>query len=155
MSVAESVFQFLKEQGIRLTQARRAIISIFAQAESPLSAIELSAKLRELKITADKSTVYRELVFLLEQRIIKELDFLDGKKRYEFALEESHHHHHLVCRECDSVQCIELPNDLCELGEEIKKQFKFQVEDHVLEFFGKCADCCSKKGKKRQSRKAK
>ncbi len=130
----------IKNSGNRMTKARQALLEIFATIHSPLSAQQLGENLRGRKIDVNKTTIYREIDFLVEQRIIREIDLLDGKKRYEI-LDEDSHHHHLVCTNCSSIQCVELPKDLEALERKISQEYSFKIDGHILEFFGRCHDC--------------
>ena len=54
-------------------------------------------------------------------------------------LEGSGHHHHLVCDNCGAIEDIPLSEAL--LLNQVKKQTDFQVNSHMLEFFGLCPTC--------------
>ncbi len=136
----EEITDTLRKGGARITGLRRALMGVFLEAERPLSVAELSASLKKFRLTPNKSSVYRELDFLLEQRLISELDILEGMKRYEWR-HDDHHHHHIVCSACGTVQCIDLCFNEKELAEKIEKASGFAVTSHILEFFGKCAAC--------------
>ena len=123
-----------------MTKTREAIVEIFALATTPISAAEVIETLGVKKLAVNKTTVYRELDFLEEQGIVREIDLLEGQKRYELH-QPDHHHHHLVCRKCSNILCIDLPQDLDQLEARIAKQHKFKIEHHVLEFFGLCSKC--------------
>ena len=140
LAEANSRITKLREEGFRITKVRRAILEIFAAHAHPLSALELIATLKERDLPVNKTTVYRELDFLLENKVISELDLLDGMKRYEL-LHAGHHHHHIVCTRCKKIQCIEMNNDLDDLERSIQRRYRFKVSAHVLEFFGICSVC--------------
>lgn len=129
----------LKEQGHRITKARGAIVEILKENKMPLSVGELDEKLQIQGINANKTTLYRELEFLLAQRLINEINLGEDKKRYE--LSGAKHHHHLVCINCKRVEDIDLENDLSRQENIIKNTKKFKVINHSLEFFGLCKNC--------------
>ncbi|HMR01620.1 MAG TPA: transcriptional repressor, partial [Candidatus Gracilibacteria bacterium] len=87
----------------------------------------------------NKTTIYREVYFLLEQNILVEIDFGDRKKRYESA--SSEHHHHIICLKCSKVQDIQLESDLSEDQKKIEQETNFKITNHSLEFFGLCNTC--------------
>lgn len=91
------------------------------------------------KLNVNKTTVYRQLDQLLKSGIVCEVEFGDGKKRYEFATDG--HHHHLICNNCHVVTCLELDRDLESLEKKIKARNGFNVLNHNLEFFGTCRAC--------------
>lgn len=113
---------------MRQTKARSAIITNFRTTTRPISAIDLLNK-----IDVNKTTIYRELDFLIDAGIIDSVDFGDGIKRYELKNEDTHHHH-LVCLNCKNISDIAVKEDF-----EIPNNFK--LVKHNLEFFGYCSDC--------------
>lgn len=129
----------LKSKGHRITKARSAIIKILVGIKSPLSVTDLNSKLRSGGVAVNKTTLYRELEFLLAEKIVKEINLGEDKKRYELA--GSAHHHHLVCINCQSVVDIDLTNDLSKQEGIIRKTKGFKVINHSLEFFGLCKRC--------------
>ncbi len=108
------------------------IIKILNRTNKP---VEVSTFVQ--KIGVNKTTVYRQIEKLLADNIIIEVEFGDGKKRYE--LKSIDHHHHLVCKKCNSLEDIILDESL--LLSEVSKKSSFQVESHSLEFFGYCSKC--------------
>ncbi|HPN15238.1 MAG TPA: transcriptional repressor [bacterium] len=86
-----------------------------------------------------KTTIYREIVCLLDNGLIHELNFGDGRKTYELA--DNRHHHHLICLKCGWVHPIFMQHDLeKDVSKSAKKQ-GFTVTKHSLEFFGYCQKC--------------
>lgn len=98
-----------------------------------------SPVLQKAKLT-NKTTIYRELFFLLENNFIKEVEFGDGKKRYEITLNKPHHHH-VVCLNCKEIVNIPLEKELDEEENKIEKITNFKLTSHMLEFFGLCPNC--------------
>lgn len=135
----ENILKELRENGFRLTNIRKKLVDIFTNAKMPLSVQELTAKLEKSGITANKTTIYREIYFLQEQNIVAEIDFGDRRKRYESAHAE--HHHHLVCLKCSSIQDITLSDHLKKEEQRIARQNNFKIIHHSLEFFGLCKQC--------------
>lgn len=133
------ILQNLKSRGYRLTKTRKQIIGIFLESKVPLSAQELWSELQRRNYQVDKATVYREIAFLKGQKIVREVQFGEGKKRFEINLTD--HHHHIVCIRCEKVDDIVLENDLRDQEKKIFELKKFKVLNHSLEFFGLCTKC--------------
>ena len=129
----------LRSAGFRITNAREKLIELFCSAAQPLTVSELLTRLKRHGISPNKTTVYRELEFLVEQKILSEIDLLDRKKRYELL--DDGHHHHLLCDKCGKIQCVEMKNDLEHLESRLVREFGFKIKRHVLEFFGNCREC--------------
>ncbi len=137
----DEVLKELASRGHRITEVRRFIVEFLATHKKPYDALTLREKLEKKVKKVNKTTVYREIEFLLSEKVLREVDFCDGKKRYEIA--GLPHHHHLICEGCDSVEDVMLDNDLVSIEKKIATQSKFKVERHTLEFFGQCAKCIS------------
>jgi Fe2+ or Zn2+ uptake regulation protein len=140
MAEAEKILEALKEHGHRMTKVRRAMLDILCKSKAPISAAEIINSLKRRSLDVNKTTVYREIDFLQAEKILREVDLLDGKKRYE-VLGEHDHHHHMICTTCKAIRCMDMHNDLDELEAEIMRKFHFKVTSHTLEFFGVCENC--------------
>jgi Fe2+ or Zn2+ uptake regulation protein len=126
--------ELFKKHNLKNTKVRRDVFEIFANTNHPIDAVELTECIK-----VNKTSIYRELKVLLAKGLILEIDFGDGKKRYE--LSSLDHHHHLVCTGCKSVSDVQLSKDLSAEEELIEKEKSFKVQRHNLEFFGLCANC--------------
>jgi Fur family ferric uptake transcriptional regulator len=134
----ENILEKIKEDGHRLTRVRKAMIGIFSDKKCVLDSSEIIIKLSKLHIKADRTTVYRELCFLLEKNVIRKVQLSDNKTYYEIA---SGHHHHLVCTKCNDVKEIVLSQHLEEQEKKIYRKETFKVCSHSLEFYGLCSNC--------------
>lgn len=132
----------LKKQGFRLGKGRNALLFLFEAATKPLSASEILELLLKKQVNINKTTVYRELEFLKDQGLIREVPVSSNTVFYESAMQD--HHHHLVCANCNSiveVKTQELEESIDKLAKYLAKNNKFAIENHTLEFFGTCANC--------------
>ena len=134
----EKILKELRGQGHRITAVRREMVKMLVNAKAPLAASDILKDLQKEKLKANKTTVYRELEFLVEQNIAQEVEFGDKKKRYEIS---DKHHHHVVCVECKNVEDVDLQADLDGVEKKIAKQKGYKIINHSLEFFGLCAKC--------------
>lgn len=129
----------VRMRGGRLTKTRIAILGGFLLATKPLSPLEIISYLEGEKIKVNKTTVYRELNFLLENNLIREVRLLEGKTAfYELSGE---HRHHLICLKCRQIQSLPMDHQLCQQEKIINQQNNFKVLDHSLEFYGLCKKC--------------
>lgn len=108
------------------------VLDILTKSRKPVDVSALVDKLR-----VNKTTVYRQIEKLIKKELVVEIEFGDGKKRYE--LKSLDHHHHLICKSCRKVEDITLDENVI-LKEALKKT-SFQIESHNLEFFGYCVKC--------------
>ena len=139
MKLIKTTLEELRSRGHRLTDARKAIVEAIVGSERPVSAVEILGQLEETGLRVNKTTVYRELKFMIEQELVQEVLFDKHRVYYESALLD--HHHHLVCNECGSVDDVVLKNDLSTQERQIENNKNFLIQNHTLEFFGTCADC--------------
>jgi Fe2+ or Zn2+ uptake regulation protein len=114
----------------RQTKARKAIIKIFEDSPLPLTAQEVNKI-----ISVNKTTIYRELDFLVKQNLLTQINFGDGLTRFEKIKD---HHHHLICDKCGKVEEVVLDESI--LFQPANK-VNFTVTRHSLEFFGQCGNC--------------
>jgi Fur family ferric uptake transcriptional regulator len=128
----------LQDKGHRITKVRKEVVKIFSQSSQPLSANQVEKMLSQVNVTANKATIYRELQFLLTNRYLTEVYLHPNEVSYESS--ELKHHHHLVCDICGSIDNV--TNCLVsKLEEDVLKKKGFQIERHMLEFYGTCSRC--------------
>jgi len=74
----------LAERGIRMTNQRRAILSVIETAHKHLDATQILRKAQKMDASIDRATVYRTLGLLKRQGLIDELDLmhLNGEGHY-------------------------------------------------------------------------
>ena len=140
MKNTEEVFTVLKAYHFRLTKKRKALIALFFQHETPLSAQDILAELKKNQITVNKTTVYRELERLQEVNIVSPVELGDRKRYYE--LTSRLHHHHLVCLQCERVEDVDMNEEkLFAEEKKVSHEKGFTVLRHSLEFCGLCKKC--------------
>lgn len=137
-SLLAHLFKTLREKQIRLTGPRRAIVQALGENHGPFSAEDLHK--RFVKDSCDLATVYRTLISLEENELIRRCEFGDGVARYELILDGTHHHHHVICKKCRKVEVLE-DCDLEQLIEKTLRKRRFSQVSHHLEFFGICPRC--------------
>lgn len=127
----------LREQNLKATPARLAILKLFEQTDKPLDVAGIIANLKKKNIIADQATIFRVINAFTEKGLVKQLNLLEGKFRYELGSRP--HHHHLVCNQCGVVEDIVINE--ANLIKKIQTKSKFLIERHHLEFFGLCHTC--------------
>ncbi|PIZ62986.1 hypothetical protein COY16_03105 [Candidatus Roizmanbacteria bacterium CG_4_10_14_0_2_um_filter_39_13] len=128
----------LQEKGFRMTQARSSIINLLENTDHPLTASSIHKILKRIGVTTNITTVYREIEFLLKERIIEKIPLLDNELHYEITGRA--HHHHLFCTSCSSIKDIVLQSEKG-LLEEVHDASSYDITRHSLAFFGTCPDC--------------
>lgn len=142
MAHPPAAIKALRDAGFRMTKARTAIIAELTESEVPLSADDLRQRLEERGVSADRSTVYREISFLREQSLIHEIPLGDGKLRYKAC--PSGDHHHIICTGCSRTDAVPLEQGFANYGSRIARSRDFQLTRRSFELFGLCSACRNK-----------
>jgi Fur family transcriptional regulator, ferric uptake regulator len=128
----------LNQAELRATPARIAAMQLLENTNQPVDAGMILDYLKTQKIDTDPATVFRMMNDFINKGITKQIQFQEGKARYE--LSNKNHHHHLVCANCGKIEEVE-GDFLKQMENKIYKDKKFRVKDHSLEFFGLCVNC--------------
>ena len=123
----------------RLTSTRKKLMKMFSDKRRPLTAHKIMDLLTKESIEVNKTTVYRELAFLLKKGFIRELHISMEQRYYESTFLK--HHHHLICERCGKIKDVTLSKDLQKEEKRLELEKGFKISSHSLEFFGLCADC--------------
>ncbi len=135
----EAFGRYLKEKDLKLTAQRSLIVETFLSQKGHISAEELYQKALEKQPHVGFATVYRTLKHMTQCALARELDFGDGRFRYEPEYNRRHHDH-MVCTQCGST--IEFLNPrIEELQEQVGKKHGFKITSHRMQLFGLCKKC--------------
>jgi Fur family transcriptional regulator, ferric uptake regulator len=145
---AQQVFEhFLAAQGLRLTQARAAIVETALQRTGHFCIEELAEDLERRGIRGSKATVYRTLPILTAAGIIHLADASAEPRTYETIFGREHHDH-LMCRKCGKV--VEFEYEAIEvLQRAVAARHGFELDEHHLQLIGRCGACRSSEGPER------
>ena len=124
--------QALREEGVRVTRQRKALLHVLAEAEDHPDANELHRRAQEIDETVSLATVYRTLSVLQDQGVIHRHAFEGGGARFETA--DVPHHDHII--DIDTGAVMEFSSDKIEqLQAEIAKELGYEVVHHRLELY--------------------
>lgn len=132
----EVFHRHLVKHRLKRTAQRDLILRTFLETEAHLSVEELYDLVKKRDKTVGFTTVYRTLRLLVEAKLAREVNFNDGRARYEHEYKHDHHDH-LICTECDALIEFFSP-EIERLQEEIAKQYGFVISDHSHRVFGMC-----------------
>jgi Fur family ferric uptake transcriptional regulator len=137
--MVNEIFGKIRSAGFRLTNPRKAVVSVLVEAEDWLTPEDILSRGRLHCDTLGLVTVYRTLSLLIELNCVKRVHFEQGCHGY--VMSALAHGHHAVCRNCH--QTIEFPGmeEFSSLIERISRSTGFLVEDHMLELHGLCPSC--------------
>ncbi|AMJ61824.1 Fur family transcriptional regulator [Bosea sp. PAMC 26642] len=124
----------LKKAGLRMTQQRRLILSVLAQADDHPDAKGIFTRAFAHDPTLSLSTVYRTMKLLETQGAIERHAFEDGVSRYEHA--DQQHHDHLI--DVESGQVVEFSSpEIEDLQRRIAAELGYELVRHRLELYGR------------------
>ena len=119
--------------GMRMTDQRRVIARVLAEAADHPDVEELYRRCVAVDDKISISTVYRTVKLFEDAGILERHDFRDGRSRYEEVPES--HHDHLIDVATGSV--IEFRNeDIEKLQRRVAEELGFELVDHRLELYG-------------------
>jgi Fur family transcriptional regulator, ferric uptake regulator len=121
-----------------VTRPREQISAILRRERRYLTAAEIYGLLRKSRSKASLSTVYRTLDLLQSKG--EASSRIDPNGETTFVSCEPTHHHHAICSSCNRVEEVE-----CEaverLAHDLADHHGFELDDHEMEFFGRCSAC--------------
>ncbi|HLQ39534.1 MAG TPA: Fur family transcriptional regulator [Tetragenococcus sp.] len=138
-SAIDKAMEQLKENGLKQTKKREAMITYLAKCNRYISAKKVYQYLEKEYTGISYDTIYRNLRDFSDIGILEETE-LEGEMRFRFScsLEGArHHHHHFICTVCGKTK--ELKNCPMEFFEE--QLTNCTIEGHRFEIYGRCEDC--------------
>lgn len=133
---SEEIIRRMASQGLRITEQRRTIAKLFAEAEGYLAPKDVYEHLENIYPGLSFDTVYRNLRILHEMDVLEQIIFEDGI-RFKVHCGGDDHHHHLICLSCESS----IPVEYCPMPLVNGIPEEFQVVKHKFEIFGYCKVC--------------
>ncbi len=147
----EEAYDLLKEQDIRVTPQRKAILEmLYNRRGQHLEIEDIHRCLALSRKNVNKpglATVYRTIELFQKVGLVHRLPMERSPARYEFIGPGVPGHHHLICLECGKVE---------EIGERLVVDFKrrimgdrgFAISGRPIKIYGYCSKC------KREHKKA-
>jgi Fe2+ or Zn2+ uptake regulation protein len=127
----------IREQGERVTTARRALITALVQARGHVTAEDLAALVQKEQPEVHLSTIYRSLDALERMGVVDHVHLGHGRAVYHLADEP---HQHLVCEVCGTV--IEVPDaTFAELAATLRRRYGFTIRPNHFAVLGRCRTC--------------
>jgi Fur family transcriptional regulator, peroxide stress response regulator len=136
----ESIIKQLKENGLKITPQRLAIIEVLLEKRDlHPGARLLYEEAKKKKKSLSLSTTYATLNELSRHGIIKTLQFDKMEDRYETNREE---HINLICERCKKILDYKVSIGVDQ--REVAKKTGFSITDTRLEYYGLCRECRKK-----------
>src|SRR5215468_10301845 len=118
--------------GMRMTEQRRVIARVLAEAEDHPDVEELYHRCVAVDDKISISTVYRTVKLFEDAGIIERHDFREGRARYE-QMRDSHHDHLIHLRGGTEIEFTS--EEIERLQAEVAKKLGYRLVDHRLELY--------------------
>jgi Fur family peroxide stress response transcriptional regulator len=119
------------------SRQRDRILDILKETEIHPTASWVYDRLKKEFQDLSLGTVYRNLNILIEQGLIRKIDFGSTFDRYDANISP---HYHFICERCGSISDLEMPI-FKDLNNKVEITTKFKPTRHRIEFYGLCGRC--------------
>jgi Fur family ferric uptake transcriptional regulator len=136
---ANKIAGILREHGYKLTPQRHIVLKAIASSHDHLTPEAIYEKSRLEDPGVGRVTVYRTLGLLSKLNLVCRVH-AEGRCRSYMMRRPTEHHHHVVCSGCGRV--VDFTNcSLIEMEKKLSRESGFDIQGHLLEFYGLCRDC--------------
>ena len=134
-----SSIQVLRTRGYKVTQPRKQVLEVLAEAQKPVTPYDIQKVLQQKGKHLNHVTIYRILDLFCLLNLAHKVLSVGGFVKCTLGEKEGCHRF-MVCRQCGVLQ--EFADEaLCAEESEITRGLGFQTERHFSEVFGVCAKC--------------
>lgn len=139
MEQLQELVSSLREEGLRITPQRIAIVDYLLKTEEHPSAEQIHKVVQKKHPMVSLSTVYKTLEMLKTKKLVSEIE-VEGQARFDAHIDE---HINLVCMNCGKIEDLD-EKSLKEIQTKAARKSKYLILKGNYELFGYCADCKSK-----------
>jgi Fur family transcriptional regulator, ferric uptake regulator len=136
----EAALALLREQGLRISSARRLVLQVLFAADAPAPAESIARRLHGEGLPLDLASVYRNLEMLERTGIVRHVHLGHGPGLYTLA--GGREREYLVCDRCGRVEAVE-PARLDRAREAIRADFGYEARFTHFPIVGLCAACAA------------
>jgi Fur family transcriptional regulator, peroxide stress response regulator len=133
----EEIVDNLRNNGLRITPQRIAIIKYVTNTQSHPSAEEIHKVIQKKYPMVSMATVYKTLDLLRKMSMVQELGFADGSARYEA---NTARHINIICMCCGRIDDID-EHSLSTLESQVAEKSKYEIFGRRFELYGFCSEC--------------
>lgn len=127
---------------LRMTDSRKAIMSVLTGARWHPTADEVYLLVRKTVPRVSLATVYRNLDLLAKAGLIRTVAVAGEQRRYDGTLSD---HHHIRCSVCGRIDDVDLESPLS-VSELLSDDEGYSVQGYTLCFVGVCKECAGNGG---------
>ena len=124
------------------SRQREEILDVIKKSnKSYFSAEDIYMHIKALDTGLSRSTVYRNLKLLVDEKIIEKTSTPVGPDKYALVKDKEYN---VVCTECGKIMSFDYDIDLNELSSAVYNQTKINIPLNYLSFKGICDECKNK-----------
>ena len=123
------------------SKQREEILNVVKEMRNHPTAEEIYIEVKTKNLSASKSTVYRNLNYLLEEGILKKISVVSGPDKYDYYMED---HSHIVCKNCGRVMDFKHKILNKDTIKEIEDKTDIIVDLNGIVIEGICKECKNK-----------
>jgi Fe2+ or Zn2+ uptake regulation protein len=139
MSQIHDALQVLRKKGYRVTEPRKHVLKVLAEAQRPVSPYDIQKILEGSGEHLNHVTIYRVLELLCSLNLAHKVLLAGGFVKCALGEGEGCHRF-VVCRQCGALHEY-ADKELCEEENALAQEFGFRAERHFSEFSGVCSKC--------------
>jgi len=136
MQQLDQIVASLRDEGLRITPQRMAIVDYLLKTEDHPSADLIHKVVRKRYPMVSLSTVYKTLDLLKEKKLVNEIE-VEGEARFDAHTDE---HINLVCMNCGKIDDVD-EESLKEIQVKAAKKSKYLILKSNFELHGYCNSC--------------
>lgn len=137
MTAFDEALTCLKDEKIRITPQRIAILEFLTEVQTHPTAEEVYQAIEKRFPGISVATVYNNLKRFTELGFLKEMNYASASSRYDFSLKP---HYHVICESCGKVADFYYPK-LDDVEVAAAQLTNYTVKSHRLEIYGICPNC--------------
>jgi Fur family ferric uptake transcriptional regulator len=140
----KSALETLRDHGLRLSTARRVVLSALYAADGPLSAEQIAAGVGGRVPESDVASVYRNLETLERLGIVRHVHL--GHSPGLYAIASAGEQEYLTCERCADFAAVPTP-ELDEVRANIRARFGYVATFSHFPIVGLCEACALATGR--------
>jgi Fur family peroxide stress response transcriptional regulator len=125
------------EKQFKRSKQREKILELLRSTGSHPTASWLYDRLKKEFPDLSMGTVYRNLNILIEQGLVRKIEFGSTFDRYDANINP---HYHFICERCGAIIDLNLPM-YEEINKRVEETTSLKAKRHRIEFFGLCDNC--------------
>jgi Fur family transcriptional regulator, ferric uptake regulator len=134
----QDYIQILHEHGYRVTPQRLIVLDAICEISGHADLGQITARVKYLDPTIDKSTVYRALDVLCAVGLVIETAL--DKQGKIYCIAGGSQHHHLTCQSCGCVLTVS-GEEFQQFQQQMLAKYGFLIQSEHLAFKGLCKEC--------------